>query len=372
MPYWAIPPYGSCSDSTQYQLTSVEPSDSSYIPTIVSYKQNNPRLKVLLSIGGWNFPSAFFSKMVSSSQNRAMFIQSAVQLLNQYQLDGIDIDWEYPCSPSRVNSVEISCTEFRNVQDNGGNCPADTQNLVSFARELKAALGSKLLTIASQAAKANEMFMNVKAVTPYIDKWHIMSYDYAVSDLPTPSVTSPNCPLYNPSQPSAVQMSVNQTLFNYLNAGVPPSKIMIGLALYGHTWYTPGASNWEQFGLQGKIQGSCCGPFQQTYGAQPGKGSSLCGTMMYSEIQAAQPMNYFDQQTQSTIGYWSQQGADGYTAPGTWISYNDAKSLTAITKYGMENNVDGVFVFDSSMDSVSNGAFTFELMNVVANTLQNK
>jgi len=288
--------------------------------------------------------------------------------LNQYQLDGIDLDWEYPCSPARVNSVEISCTDFQNVNDAGGNCPADGKNLVSLVKELRQALGNKKITIASQAAKQNELNMDVAQVTQYIDKWHIMSYDYAVSDLPTPSVTSPNCPLYLPPSP-AVQMSVNQTVFNYLGQGIPASKIMIGLALYGHTWFTPGTSNWKEFGTGGQIQGTCCGPFQNTYGAQPGRGSSMCGTMMYSEIQKAEPSTFYDEKTQSMIGYWTQQGADGYTAAGTWLSYNDAQSLSAITKYGMQHSVDGVFVFDASMDSISNGAFTYDLMNAVANTL---
>jgi len=308
--------------------------------------------------------------MVGSAQSRSTFISSCVALLNQYGLDGVDIDWEFPCSPPRMNSVEISCSDFRNVQDNGGSCPADTNNIVAFAKELKQALGSKLLTIASQAAHSNEVTMNIKGVTPFIDKWHIMSYDYAVSDLPDPSVTSPNCPLYLPNPP-AVQMSVNQTVTDYLGFGVPPGKIMIGLPLYGHSWYTPGDSTPGSFGTQGKIQGTCCGPFQQTYGAQPGKGSSLCGTMMYSEIQAAKPTNYYDNKTDTTIGYWTSQGADGYTAPGTWISYNDANSLVAITDYGKTKKVDGVFVFDSSMDSISNGAFSFELINAVADTVHN-
>ena len=33
---------------------SVEAKDSEFIPTIVGYKAQNPRLKVILSIGGWN------------------------------------------------------------------------------------------------------------------------------------------------------------------------------------------------------------------------------------------------------------------------------------------------------------------------------
>jgi len=213
--------------------------------------------------------------------------------------------------------------------------------------------------------------MNLRDVTPHIDKWHVMSYDYTVSDLPDASaaMSSPNCPLYMPDSP-ATQMCVNKTIQDYLKAGVPANKILLGIPLYGHTWFAPGSSDWQHFAVTGKIQGTCCGPFKDTYGAQPGKGSSLCGTMMYSEIQAAKPTTFYDTKTESTIGYWPAQGADGYTAAGTWLSYNDPKSVTALTKYGMDNNLAGVFIFDTSMDGIQGGQYTFELMNVIANTLK--
>jgi len=332
----------------------------------------NPNLKVLLSVGGWNFPSNYFSVMAASPSARQTFIQSVVSFLNQYNLDGIDLDWEYPCSPPRSNPVEISCSDFRVVQDAGGHCPNDGQNLAQLAKELKSALGNKRLTIASQAAKANEDNMNLRGVTPYIDAWHVMSYDYAVSDLPDASAAtaSPNCPLYMPAAP-AIQMCVNKTINDYLAVGVPASKIMLGVPYYGHTWYIPGAgSNWNKFGNKGQIQGTCCGPFQNTYGAQPGAGCLMCGTMMYSEIQASQPQqSTLDQTTQSNIAYFTQQGADGHTAQGTWVTYNDKNSVGTLSKYAMDNNLAGAFGFDASMDSISGGSFTFELMNSMSSAL---
>jgi len=65
--------------------------------------------------------------------------------LNQYNLDGIDIDWEFPCSPPRDNPVEISCQLFHVVHDNGGACPQDGTNLVNLVKELRTALGTKKL-----------------------------------------------------------------------------------------------------------------------------------------------------------------------------------------------------------------------------------
>jgi len=295
VPYWAVPPYGNCNDASEFQLLSVEPKDTQFIPQIVGMKSTNPKLKVILSIGGWNFPSEYFSKLAASSTSTQKFVTSVNSWMNQYNVDGIDLDWEYPCSPPRSDPVEISCTDFRTVNDKGGNCPADTTNIVTLLKAIKTGLGTgKLLTFASQAAKANEQAMNIKAATPYVDMWHVMSYDYTVSDLSDPSAAkmSPNAPLNNPV--NGLAMSISATVDDYISFGVAPNKIMVGIPYYGHTWYSKSLINngtaWHNFGNMGTIQGECCGPFQQTYGAKYGKGCNMCGTMMYSEIKPPNPV----------------------------------------------------------------------------------
>ena len=83
----------------------------------------------------------------------------------------MDLDWEYPCSPSRTDPVEISCTDFQTVPDAGGNCPADTDNSVFLFKELQAALTplGKLVSLASQAGKTNEEEENIAGIWPYVD-----------------------------------------------------------------------------------------------------------------------------------------------------------------------------------------------------------
>ncbi|VTN08239.1 Chitinase A1 precursor [Raoultella terrigena] len=61
---------------------------------IPALRQQNPELKVLLSVGGWG--ARGFSGAAASEESRATFIRSAQEIVAQYGLDGIDIDWEYP------------------------------------------------------------------------------------------------------------------------------------------------------------------------------------------------------------------------------------------------------------------------------------
>ena len=371
MPYWATAPWGHCTPESEFTLMSVESKDSEMIPTVVGYKEQNPKLKVILSIGGWNFPSGYFSAMVKTSASRAKFISSVKSWMVQKQLDGIDIDWESPCSPERNDPVKIQCSQFRNVMDSGSSCPTDTQNFVLLLKELRSGLDpSTYISVASQAAEKGMTNEDVSDASQYVDSWHVMSYDYAVSDLsgPAAAVMSPNAPLFNPPAP-ALQMSINQTVHNYLDAGVPSSKITVGVPFYSHTWYAPslasaGGTAWQSFGHKGEVQGSCCGPFKQTYGAQPGPGCQMCGLYMYSEILAAGGETYYDNATQSSIMFFPTEGKDGYTAKGTWISYNDETSVKAITEYAEKMGIRGVFAFDTSQDTKD-----YKLMNLIADTI---
>ena len=52
---------------------------------------------MLVSIGGWG--ADHFSEAAFTEQSRARFTDSAVRLMREHRLDGIDIDWEYPTLP---------------------------------------------------------------------------------------------------------------------------------------------------------------------------------------------------------------------------------------------------------------------------------
>src|ERR1700757_4742889 len=94
-----------------------EPQNFAFLSSL---KQQNPDLTVLVSVGGWLW-STNFSDMALTAESRAVFIQSVMDFLAQYQLDGLDIDWEYPGMPG-------AGPPFRSV---------DKQNFTLLLKELR-------------------------------------------------------------------------------------------------------------------------------------------------------------------------------------------------------------------------------------------
>src|SRR5271170_2328926 len=94
--------------------------DAENFAVLNSLKHDNPSLTVLVSVGGWTW-SGNFSDMALTKQSRSLFIESAVKFVDKYNLDGLDIDWEYPGMTGNNN-------RFR---------PEDKQNYTLLLKELR-------------------------------------------------------------------------------------------------------------------------------------------------------------------------------------------------------------------------------------------
>ena len=74
---------------------------------ILALKQQNPDLKVMLAVGGWNHPAASFTQMVSTEQSQQEFVENSYKYMKQYGFDGLDLGRE-----TMNISMDSSISEF--------------------------------------------------------------------------------------------------------------------------------------------------------------------------------------------------------------------------------------------------------------------
>ncbi|WP_285057737.1 glycoside hydrolase family 18 protein [Pedobacter ginsengisoli] len=175
------------------------------LKSLVSLKNNAPQLKIMLSVGGWG--SGRFSEMAATAENRKKFAEDCLRVINEFGLDGIDIDWEYPTS----NAAKISSS------------PDDTRNYTSLMQEIRNKIRkSKLLTLASVA---DAKYIDFKAIEPAVDFVNIMTYDMGRPPYH-------HAGLYRSKYTSGI--SVDEAVTAHLNAGMPLGKLVLGIPFYGH------------------------------------------------------------------------------------------------------------------------------------------
>lgn len=106
-------------DGSLALLDSWNDIDLGGLQKVKNLKGQNPDIKVLLSIGGWNAGNAILNGVAASTKLRANLISSSLSYFKNYGFDGLDIDWEYPADSDKSNFVKL-LQEMRAAFDEGG------------------------------------------------------------------------------------------------------------------------------------------------------------------------------------------------------------------------------------------------------------
>ena len=290
------------------------PTDAANLTTLTMLRKKNPSLTVLISVGGWGW-SGGFSDAALTAQSRVRFVESAVAFVKQHDLDGVDVDWEYPGLPGAGHRFRAE----------------DKQNFTLLLRALRARLDEQgkalhrrmYLTIAAGSSEEWMDHTDMAAVARTVDRVNLMAYDYyEPSD---DKRTGNHAPLFtDPADPKHV--SANASVLAMEKAGVPAEKLVLGVPFYGHAWgdVAPG----------------------KTHGLfQPGKPAAV-GYLQYSALKEKLKQGGFTR-------FWDAAASAPYLydpKERIFVSYEDPASLQLKCEYVKQHALGGIMFWEYSGD----------------------
>ncbi|MFV0498838.1 MAG: glycoside hydrolase family 18 protein [Bacilli bacterium] len=281
---------------------------------LVALRTQNPNIKISLAIGGWG--AGNFSEAASTLDNRENFTKTTLAIVEKYNLDGVDLDWEYPCfSDSGISSSpddKVNFTKLMSEIRNGLN-NLETENEKKYILTFAAGANEKLVDCV-ELEKLNEItdFMN------------LMTYDMGGSF----GIAGHHASLY----PSELTEKKGGAHFVdlYVQAGYPIQKIVYGAAFYGR-----GGTGVDRIGSQ--ITGE---------------------EGLYFDYHDIKKM----EQDEAVSCFYDDIAKGAYCmCDGTFITYDNADSIKAKLEYVKEHKLAGIMFWEHATDN------TGELLEIIIN-----
>jgi chitinase len=268
-------------------------------------KRRYPKLRILISLEGK--PERFVS--AAKPKHRAAFVASCIDMFIRGNFggaarapgifDGFDIDWEKVRSEDRDDYVAL---------------------LEEFRRQMKAVHHKPklILSVAGPAGRDHYAQMDLTAMGRIADQVGVMNYDY---NGPWSSTTGLLAPLFAVDGDPVADNTVDTTIQDYLHAGIPARKLLLGIPFYAYEWDQVKAENH--------------GLFQ--------KGKRVSQDQPYRYIRSIQ--DKFEQfRDEKSRAPWLYDGTSFWT-------YDDAVSIRRKVEYERSQRLGGVMVWELSGDS---------------------
>jgi chitinase len=201
-----------------------KPERKDALRKLVALKKKYPALKVLVSLGGWGGCEPC-SKVFSNPKSRVNFALSVKRVMDEYHVDGIDLDWEYPTIPGHPGHPFS---------------PADKANFTDLIVQIRKAIGPKaeLSFAAGGFTQFLEESVDWNAIMPHINRVNLMTYDL-VGGYSTQ--TGHHTALF--SRPEQKESTDNCVQW-LLQHNIPAEKLIIGAAFYARIWENVSNTHW--------------------------------------------------------------------------------------------------------------------------------
>ncbi len=286
---------------------TISAKDHRIVKLMPEMRKWNPDIKIILSIveaGG-----SGFSICCKREELREKAASNLAAIVKECDLDGVDLDWEYPCSP--CNGSNVSADDKQNFTL---LCKAIRQHLNSIDGE------KRILSIAAGADVYYLHCVELPELMKYLDYICLMTYDLKCG---FHSLSGHHTPLYS-NVGDVLMNSCDQALRLFHESGVPKEKLLMGAAFYSRKWVNLNSRN------HGLLQ------ISDTRGS-------------YGPDYDVLVKEYINKN--GYIRYWDNEAKAPYLFDGSsFLSYDDEESLRLKAKYTIEHGYGGVFYWEHKCD----------------------
>ncbi|KAK1975762.1 family 18 glycosyl hydrolase [Colletotrichum cereale] len=338
----------SFAETTADNSLDLSKSAPDQIPAFVSAAREH-NVKALIAVGGWT-GSRFFSSAVGSPENRTAFVKSCLDLVDKYNLDGLDFDFEYP------NRQGLGCNAIN---------PNDTANFALFLQELRQKQTKPLyLTAATSlnpwndASGAASGAGTLTSFAETLDYLMVMGYDIFGAWAPT---GGPNAALAFACDSRNNQGGISEGVEKWIASGIPASKLVLAVPAYGHGFSVNSTSAFTAPGVLNaypaqngshRFQGSSWDddpPIDDCGNPQPPSGTYTFWSMI-TEGKFLDESGKPRQGIASGFDTCSQTPFLYDEAAQIWVSYDDVTSLAAKGKYITSTKLAGFALWEAGGD----------------------
>nr|XP_037284939.1 chitotriosidase-1-like [Rhipicephalus microplus] len=316
--------FATIGDDYRVNLNSIGGHEA--LTSFAELRKQKPSLKLMISVGGRG-DDKNFKDMVYNESNRQRFIESMQWEVNNFQLEGMDFDWEVPEVFDTVKLVDlIEC--FHPAQDMSDEFKRNPGYPFIFSVALPATIPVDLKRYYVRNITKSVDFINLKTYGLHTYQWYRPFVDHNSPLFPRAG----ELPVLN-----KLNLASSATLWAQL--GIPKSKIMVGIPTFGLSWVLVNPSQWKVGSLA----------------TRHGKHGN--GFLSFAEVCAllkAGARREYD--AESKVPYLHKKKL--------WVSYDDQESVALKAKWIMDNGYGGTMTSSLNSDdwqgNCGNGTFPLQ------------
>ena len=372
-------------------MATLDRNKQGVLGQLINLRLNNPGLRLVTSVGGWTLAQQF-PLIADDIHCRTAFASACGNFCTNFQLNGMDFDWEFPIAGGTDGTETIDGNPVP-IQPHNSH---DPENFVMLAKAVKAILiplnvkftiaiaqdphtvASKYIFPGNKPQWASSTYKNYdgSSLVDWVDYFATMTYDYGGAWL---STTSHQAPLYNSnvSKDPDFDMSVSSFIEKILALGIPPAQIYMGVPFYGRGWSSvniPGPNGngmYQPASTSTKLVGSW---------DNPSATNEFSASFDYGDLKEGKANNKHQYLSNGVgtgnngfIEYWDSVTKVPFVynaTTGQLISYDNPRSITDKVQYAMSKNLAGVFTWEITQDDAANSMTTAMYSNAQSYNVQ--